>query len=103
MSFEAILSAGLAASVSLNLALLIRGYQLTRLDGKIDKKFAELAKHLADERVEDRHQTRTWVAAIAMQIGEVRMVLNEVMVRFHPGESRRLHIPEPPPFDSTKR
>lgn len=88
MTWEEVKSAALGVSVTLNVALFLRGYQLTRLEHHIDTVIGK-----------ERHRYRGWLGAVVLEVGHLRMAHNQMAIREHPQRSKDYIVPEPPPFD----
>lgn len=82
MSFEAILSAALAASVSLNIGLLIRDSQLSKL-----------REWITEEMRKDRHNLRNDLLVNTMQIADLHGDFAQLVALKHPELLGRLPRP----------
>ena len=77
MNWITVLASALSVSVTVNVAFLLRESEVSKL----------------------RHLMRSWVTAVAGQVGMVRMQHNRMVTAKFPDEEDRFTVPEPPPFE----
>ncbi len=93
MNWEAVLSASLAASVSLNIGLIIRDSQLSKLKEWITGEMNKDRTAVVEAMRKDRHDMRNEMLANTVQIADLHSDVAQLVALKHPALVGKLPRP----------